>query len=204
MRPTQNTFSSLLPDPPDDCPDNLSTRTRTKDHPTRTKTTVLTLPHGRVSNLTQTLSSQPNSLPQDPELRRHLKTVQRILFESSEALAMTFGPPMHNNDEPILRAIQDLSKRMETQEAVIGRFRKPPASPPQTPHHARSKTPRTPTPKPTRRTRHHSTPSTPTPTTGRPLRYVVGTPPPITDRMTGERATKRLNARFKDLQTTQN
>jgi hypothetical protein len=39
------------------------------------------------------------------------------------------------------------------------------------------------------------------------LRYVVrfkGNPPPITDRMTGERAIKRLNARFKDLQTTLN
>jgi hypothetical protein len=188
-----------------------------------------------VADLTQNLSTQLNSiqrLPEEPGLWHQLQTIQRILLESSESLATALRTPntrhgsqqlpIQNSSEPILRAIRDLSERMEAHEAALSRDQSCPptitkpactrhkpllrashglASPETKPCPNRPKlTFSVPKPQPSKAADPHSP--------VHPPRYIVrfkgNPPPPFADRLSSERATNRLNARFKDLPTAQN
>jgi hypothetical protein len=186
----------------------------------------------RVANLTQELSTQLNSiqkLPNDPESLRHLKSIQRILFESSESLASALAnpnerheprrPQTQNANDIVLNAIRDLSTRLESQEATLRDLKKStpkPTQPQQThtapiPNLSYAKATTTPLTNQTANPTNQKQPTThtnpPPQKTKSPARFVVrfkGNPPPLEERLSSERAVNRLNDRFKSLQTAQN
>jgi hypothetical protein len=190
-----------------------------------------------LSSLTQDLSTQLNSiqqLPTDPELRRHLKSIQRVLFESSESLATALGltnrhpephhPQTQSNNDSVLKAIRDFTERLEAQETMIRNIKKQSPKPTQTPQNTPTPAPglsyaqATTTPRPNQpvppANQKQTPPSTKPPSTKtadpsthkKAPRYVVRfgkNPPPFADRLSSERATNRLNDRFRDLPTSQ-